>query len=209
MMLVLKAIWHAESVPKLRDIGADIEDAIERVRVPAYVIDKHGIIRWENKKALAVFGDVRGSQLTSVVAPEERRRAREIFYRNLTGPPEGSDNRGIAHDASGGRITVEVSAVPLMRDHQVIGVFGQVTDIEYGAPPPPHPKLTARQIEVLRLLERGQTTNQIADELHISEATVRNHIRRLMRALGAHSRLEALFLARQEHADEWLVPASM
>jgi PAS domain S-box-containing protein len=196
------------SVPRLLDIGADVEDALERVRVPAYVVDRHGIVRWENSAALAVFGDVRGKQLTSVVAPEERRRAREIFYRNLTGPPEGSDNRAVAQDASGERITVEVSAVPLTRDHHVIGVFGQVVDIEdHPPPPPPHPSLTPRQTEVLRLLERGRSTTQIAEELHLSPETVRNHIRRLMNTLGAHSRLEAVFLARREHADAGLVRA--
>jgi PAS domain S-box-containing protein len=192
-------------VPKLEEIGADIEDALERVRVPAYVVDRHGVIRWENKAALAVFGDLRGKQLTSVVAPEERLRAREIFYRNLTGPPEGSDNRAVAHDVTGERITVEVSAVPLTRDHHVIGVFGQVVDIEEQAPPPPHPHLTPRQVEVLRLLERGRSTAQMAEELHLSTETVRNHIRGLMRALGAHTRLEAVFLARPEHVDAGLV----
>jgi PAS domain S-box-containing protein len=201
MMLARRATWHAQSVPKLQEIGADVEDALERVRVPAYVIDRQGIVRWENKAALAVFGDVRGKQITSIVAPEERRRAREIFYRNLTGPPEGSDNKGIATDAGGERITVEISAVPLTRDHHVIGVFGQVIDIEDDVPAPPHPHLTPRQIEVVRLLERGRSTTQIAEELHLSKETVRNHIRRLMRTLGAHSRLEAVFLARSEGAD--------
>jgi PAS domain S-box-containing protein len=195
-------------VPGLHDIGADVEDALERVRVPAYVVDRHGVIRWENKAALAVFGDLRGKQITSVVAPEERRRAREILYRNLTGPPEGSDNRGVAHNASGERITVEISAVPLTRDHHVIGVFGQVVDIEdHSPPPPPHPHLTPRQVEVLHLLERGRTTAQIAAELHLSPETVRNHIRRLMHTLGAHSRLEAVFLARPEHAEAGLARA--
>jgi PAS domain S-box-containing protein len=201
-MLALAAIRQSVFMPTLEEIGADIEDALERVRVPAYIVDRHGIIRWENKAALKVFGDVRGKQNTSVVAPEERRRTREIFYRNLTGPPEGSDNRGVAHDANGERISIEISAVPLTRGGNVIGVFGQVVDIEdQPPPPPPHPKLTPRQAEVLRLLERGRTTSQIADELHLSQDTVRNHIRRLLRALGAHTRLEAVFLARPENAD--------
>lgn len=193
--------------PKLEDIGADIEDALERVRVPAYVVDKTGVIRWENKAALKVFGDVRGKQISSIVAPEEQRRAREIFYRNLMGPPEGSDNKGVVHDASGERVTVELSAVPLTRDHHVIGVFGQVIDIERDAAPPPHPSLTPRQTEVLHLLEHGRTTTQIAEELHLSQETVRNHIRGLMNALGAHSRLEAVFLARSAPDGPGLVRA--
>jgi len=48
---------------------------------------------------------------------------------------------------------------------------------------------------VLALLERGRSTRQIADELHVSIDTVRNHIRRLMNAVGAHSRLEAVAIA--------------
>ena len=61
------------------------------------------------------------------------------------------------------------------------------------------PALTPRQGEVLRLLDHGRSTRQIADELHLSPETVRNHIRGLMKALGVHSRLEAVALARHEH----------
>ena len=69
---------------ELHAIGGDVEDAIERLRVPAYFIDTHGIIRWLNPAAQKIVGDVRGRHLTSVVAPEETRRAQEIFARNLT-----------------------------------------------------------------------------------------------------------------------------
>jgi PAS domain S-box-containing protein len=186
-------------VSRLEELGGDVHGALERVRVPAYVIDRHGIIRWLNSAAKQLAGDVRGRQITTVVAPEEKRRVREIFMRNLTGPPEGSDNKGILIDASGNRVGVEVSAVPLTRGDRVIGVFGQVTHVEEEAPHPPHPSLTPRQVEVLHLLEHGRSTEQIAGELHLSRETVRNHIRHLMRALGAHSRLEAVVLARREH----------
>jgi DNA-binding NarL/FixJ family response regulator len=52
---------------------------------------------------------------------------------------------------------------------------------------------------VLRLLEQGRSTKQIAGELHLSPETVRNHIRHLMKTLGVHSRLEAVAIARYEH----------
>jgi DNA-binding NarL/FixJ family response regulator len=42
---------------------------------------------------------------------------------------------------------------------------------------------------------RGHSTEQIASSLGIAPDTVRNHIRRLLRALGVHSRLEAVALA--------------
>jgi PAS domain S-box-containing protein len=185
---------------ELEAIGGDVEDAISRVRVPAYLIDRHGIIRWLNPAARKLVGDVRGRQLTSVVAPEETRRAREIFTRNLVGPPDGSDNKGVLLDADGERVSVEVSAVPLRTGGHVIGVFGQIKDVEEAEPPPPpHPHLTPRQAEVLRLLEHGRSTEQIARELHLSVETVRNHIRHLLRALNVHSRLEAVAVGRQEH----------
>jgi DNA-binding NarL/FixJ family response regulator len=51
----------------------------------------------------------------------------------------------------------------------------------------------------LALLERGRSTEQIAAELHLSVETVRNHIRAILRALGVHSRLEAVAVSHQRH----------
>jgi DNA-binding NarL/FixJ family response regulator len=61
-------------------------------------------------------------------------------------------------------------------------------------------ELTAADIpdEVLALLERGRSTEQIADELHLSRETVRNHVRHMLRAIGVNSRLEAVAAARGE-----------
>jgi PAS domain S-box-containing protein len=187
-------------VSGLDAIGGDVEDAIERVRVPAYVIDPHGIIRWLNPAARKLVGDVRGRHLTSVVAPEETRRAQEIFTRNLIGPPSGSDNKGVAIGADGERVSIEVSAVPLRDGGRVIGVFGQVLDVDEEEPRPPNPRLTPRQTEVLRLLERGRSTEQMARELHLSIETVRNHVRGVLHALRAESRLEAVAIARASYA---------
>jgi PAS domain S-box-containing protein len=190
-----------EDVSELGAIGGDVEDAIERVRVPAYIIDAHGIIRWLNPAARKIVGDVRGRHLTSVVAPEETRRARAIFTRNLFGPPTGSDNRAVVIGADGERVSIEVSAVPLRSGGKVVGVFGQVLDVEEDEPLPPHPHLTQRQIEVLHLLEHGRSTEQIAQELQLSGTTVRNHIRGVLRALDVHSRLEAVAVARLAYVE--------
>jgi PAS domain S-box-containing protein len=181
-------------------MGGDVEGALERVRVPSYVVDRHGIIRWLNPAAERLVGDVRGRQFTSVVAPEESRRAREVFARNITGSVERSDNEVVVLAADGGRLSVDLSAVPLRRGDRVIGMFGQVVDVDEDEPAlPAHPHLTPRQTEVLRLLERGRSTEQIARELHLSVETVRNHIRHILRALNVHSRLEAVALTRREH----------
>ena len=49
---------------------------------------------------------------------------------------------------------------------------------------------------MLRLLEQGRSTKQIAAELQLSTETVRNHIRGLFRAFGVNTRLEAVAAAR-------------
>ncbi len=59
------------------------------------------------------------------------------------------------------------------------------------------PVLTARQLEILNYLSEGKSVKEIRAELHLSEATVRNHIRSVLQALGAHSQLEALARARE------------
>lgn len=55
--------------------------------------------------------------------------------------------------------------------------------------------LTARELEVLRLLASGATTKAIAQKLFISPFTARNHIRNILAKLGVHTRLEAVILA--------------
>lgn len=57
--------------------------------------------------------------------------------------------------------------------------------------------LTKRQEEVLRLLAQGLAAKVVATRLGIAEVTVRNHIRALLIALGAHSQLEAIAKARR------------
>jgi PAS domain S-box-containing protein len=64
------------------------------------------------------------------------------------------------------------------------------------APPGPPPRLTPRQLEILGLLAEGQPVKTVARQLGLMETTVRNHIRLLFLALGAHSQLEAVARAR-------------
>ena len=60
------------------------------------------------------------------------------------------------------------------------------------------PKLTAREMEVLRAVARGLNNREIAKELFISENTVKNHIRNILEKLQLHSRMEAVVYAVRE-----------
>ncbi len=60
------------------------------------------------------------------------------------------------------------------------------------APSTPNGALTRREIEILDLVATGVRTRVIAERLHVSPATVRNHVQNILGKLGAHSRLEAV-----------------
>ena len=177
-------------------VGADVEKALENVNVPSYVVDETGIVRWMNAAAEQLLGNVRGRHFTSVIAPEDRPRARERFAQKMLGTSVATDATGHLVSSAGTRVPVEVSSVVLTSGETVVGVFGLIEGRPDDSPAAPPPHLTPRQVEVLRLLEQGRSTKQIAAELHLSTETVRNHVRRLFQALGVNSRLEAVAAAR-------------
>lgn len=55
--------------------------------------------------------------------------------------------------------------------------------------------LSTRELQVLDEVAQGRTNREVAAALHISENTVKNHVRRIMEKLGASSRTEAVALA--------------
>jgi two-component system nitrate/nitrite response regulator NarL len=62
--------------------------------------------------------------------------------------------------------------------------------------PPLRSRLSGRQLEVLRLIEIGQTNKEIAKALGISVATVKLHVQAILNITGARNRTEAALRAR-------------
>ncbi len=60
---------------------------------------------------------------------------------------------------------------------------------------PAHKPLTTRESQILAMLVKGESTARIADTLHISPTTARNHIRSILCKLDVHSRSEAVSFA--------------
>ena len=60
------------------------------------------------------------------------------------------------------------------------------------------PLLSARELQIVAGLARGLTNRAIAEELYLSVHTVRNHIQRICRRLGASTRLEVVVIAARE-----------
>jgi DNA-binding CsgD family transcriptional regulator len=109
-------------------------------------------------------------------------------------------NRGSGYDAS------EIRAVQLAGDTlglaaQVIELSDDVERLAGSAVPIPLldrrlAELSARQREILRAVERGLSSREIAEELHLSPRTVEWHRARIIAKLGTSSRAELVALAR-------------
>jgi PAS domain S-box-containing protein len=107
----------------------------------------------------------------------------------------------------GDSVPVLATSVPVRNSQgAIVGTRGMIHAIGdfVAAPPTRRPNretpgrvedLTPRQNEVLQLLSQGLTTGDIARRLVVTEETARHHIRAILRAFGAHSRLEAVVLA--------------
>jgi DNA-binding NarL/FixJ family response regulator len=58
-----------------------------------------------------------------------------------------------------------------------------------------HPDLTARELDVLRLIARGMRNKEIAAQLGIGEETTQGHVKNILSKLGLHDRTEAVAVA--------------
>jgi PAS domain S-box-containing protein len=173
-----------------------LETMLGALPVPAYTNDLNGFVTWQNAAAHAIAGDRVGIHYSEAVPPEELQRSRETWAAvTLSGATRRRNAR--FKNASGELVHLQVITSPVKQDGRVVGVFGIAIPLDdrtghFVA------ELSPRQEDVLRLLLQAKTTGEIAAELHLATETVRNHIRNLLKALGAQSRLEAALIALRE-----------
>jgi HD-GYP domain-containing protein (c-di-GMP phosphodiesterase class II) len=128
-----------------------------------------------------------GAELTT----QDRLLAASVAYHQLLEPrprQPGLDSRGAAsqlrQEARAGRLDAEsVGAVLAAAGHRA----SRRTPWSAG--------LTAREVEVLRLVAQGRSNREIAAELFIAEKTARNHIERVYAKLGVNNRTQATLAA--------------
>jgi PAS domain S-box-containing protein len=173
-----------------------LKETLEHVKVPSAVIDRNGKVTWSNGAADDAFGELIGKPFTSVVAPEDVAVAEHQLQRKLNGLP-ATDYEVDVFTADGQRRRAEISSVRIPDGDACQAIFGVAL---LGRPRPAAAvvKLTERQRQVLQLLGEGASTADMAAALRLSKETVRNHVADVLRALGAHSRLEAVVMAQEQ-----------
>ena len=117
------------------EIPGDVHGALEELDVPAYAVDRFGVIRWINGAAHKLVGDIRGRQQSSLVVPEQAREAKESFLRKMMGTERSTEATVVVLNPDGQRVQVDISSCPLREGGRIVGVFGVVKHLEPTTPP--------------------------------------------------------------------------
>src|SRR4051812_34435347 len=190
------------------------EQVLDHVDLAVIATDADGVVKTWNARAEIVYGWTRdeavGRHISEMtVAPDSRETAEEIMATLQRGESWQGSFRLRRKDDS--VFTAFVKDSPIMdEDGTLIGIVG--VSIEIGDPELANAvravivtsnhdgrrrtrTLSPREREVLGLLARGLTGEQIAARLVLSPETVRTHIRNAREKLGASTRVEAVTMA--------------
>jgi len=183
----------------LEALSASAVGLLEAVAVPAYIVDNDLRVRWQNAASRELVGDLRGRlEGSSQVVVEDLDRARDAFTQKQNGAEHAEVELSVLR-RDGTLVRIAVSSVPLKNPAgQMIGSFGLIQVLgELDQASERAPRLSPRERETLALLAAGHSTVEMAERMAISKETVRNHVKRVLRALDASSRVEAVAKARR------------
>lgn len=136
----------------------------------------------------------RGCHGMAPVGPAKNAHGFDVHTRTKAGRPVWLNVDALAVPGASGR---DWLAIHLFRDVTRMKVLLRLVEERLlgRTPRGEAGSLTRREREVLRLLTSGLNTRAVAERLHVSPATVRNHVQKILDKLGVHSRLEAVAYA--------------
>ena len=171
--------------------GGDVAALVRRARPDVLLLDLFIEPEFDALAAVrglrADFPEVKICLLSAYLEPA---RVRDLLQAGVHGYILKDDDYvsridAIVRDLADGRLYLSPQA------YEALAHATRAEDVEQA--------LTEREIEILRLARRDLPNPQIAQALHISPGTVRNHLSAVYRKLGVHSRHEALQIAEERH----------
>lgn len=152
-----------------------LDEAVEHLEEALRIVDAihHGSLRWKIRLTLAAVGAQAGKAQEGVV-----RQARALFDQTV-------------QSLSGSPIQKVLLTSPWVKQLEAL-------EQNPTPKPPTYPAgLTQREVEILQLVARGATNQQVADRLHISVRTVNTHMTNILNKTGLDNRTAASVFAMQ------------
>jgi len=202
------------------EAGSVLDAALARAGDGAFVIGPDGRITLWNKAAERILGyqarEVLGHPCCDVFVGHDDDGNRLCYQgchvMTLARMGESVQSFDMRTRAKGGRpVWLNVSILPVTAERGTLTVhlFRDVTATKElltlvherlsaptgGAAAAEAASLTRRELEILHLMVQGLNTKATAEKLHVSGATVRNHVQNLFGKIAVHSRLEAVAYA--------------
>lgn len=178
LRLLLESEPAIEVVAEVGDVTGAIE-AVERLRPDVLVLDLH----MPGEPSLPAIPRLRASsprtRVVVLTAQRDPSYAGEALRLGATGY--------VPKEAAGGHLLEAIAAVMdggTYLEPQLGARLAATTAAAAGAAP----ELTARELDVLRLIARGLTNREIAERLFLSVRTVESHRARIQRKLGRSRR---------------------
>ena len=176
-------------------VAAGVDEAraaLERVETDVILVDTRMPQGVEIVRALATAAPQ--VKLVALAVPEVQREVVAVAEAGASAyvPPDGSveDLASVVQSVERGEVLCSPGmAAGLFRRVAVLSRDRQLDPIDE--------KLTARELDVLRLIEEGLSNKEIAAELSIELPTVKNHVHRILEKLHVHRRSEAAARARR------------
>ncbi|KNX37724.1 response regulator [Luteipulveratus halotolerans] len=177
-----------QAIPMARELAPDV------VLLDIYLPGESGIAACGQIKAASP-----GSQVLMLTASD----VNDDLVAAIKAGATGYLLKDVGPDDLAGGIRAVHGGQPLLSPSLASVLLGEFTDLVRtapsaaagSAPESSVPVLTDREREVLALVARGWSNRTVADELYISENTVKNHMRNILEKLQLSSRMEAAMYA--------------
>lgn len=178
--------------------------AFDRSQIPMLIVDNERRFREANAPARLIFRmslrELRENRIDDLTAPEDRQMLKAAWSELREHGSVSGRYFVTFKDAS--TLWVFFASLENVLPGQHLIVFmpadwpgDELEEMRPASDDHRRGSLSPRQLDVLRLVAIGASAAQIADELSISEATVRTHLKNVLERLGAHNRAHAVAIA--------------